>query len=179
MFAPVFPRLLKTERLELRMPDQIHAPAFLATAQASFDSIGSSLGWTRKLASLDDAKNLLSGAALEFESGDAARYSMFLAQDGALVGRCGYYRVDREQSVVEIGYWCAPAHHGKGYTSEAVQCLRKLAGTLGAVRAEIRCESLNIASRKVAERAGFTLRNERSGNGGDASSKLIYEFNYR
>ncbi|RDG30454.1 GNAT family N-acetyltransferase [Streptomyces corynorhini] len=58
----------------------------------------------------------------------------------------------------EVGYWTAPGHRGRGYTTEAVRAISHWAFTaLGAVRVEWRAEVGNAGSRAVAEKAGFTL----------------------
>ena len=58
----------------------------------------------------------------------------------------------------EIGYWLRTTLIGKGYMTEAVVALTKMAKeTLKANRIEIRCDERNVRSRRVAERAGYRL----------------------
>lgn len=58
----------------------------------------------------------------------------------------------------EIGYWCAAAARGQGVTSQAVAALARWGfGGLGLARIEWRAAVGNHASRRVAEKAGFTL----------------------
>jgi RimJ/RimL family protein N-acetyltransferase len=58
----------------------------------------------------------------------------------------------------EIGYWRRTDARGRGLVTEAVQALSRMAfDVLQAQRVEIRMDDLNVASWKVAERAGFTL----------------------
>ena len=58
----------------------------------------------------------------------------------------------------EIGYWCRTSYAGKGYITEAVNAITAFAfDVLGARRVEIRCDALNLRSRRVAERCGFPL----------------------
>jgi RimJ/RimL family protein N-acetyltransferase len=57
-----------------------------------------------------------------------------------------------------VGYWIRPDAAGQGHVTEAVRLLSVLAfGPLDARRVEIRCDALNLKSRAVAERCGFTL----------------------
>ncbi|MFI5616967.1 GNAT family N-acetyltransferase [Streptomyces sp. NPDC051567] len=75
---------------------------------------------------------------------------------GALAGAADLHR--RGEGPWEVGYWTAPEHRGRGYTTEAVRALAHWAFTgLGSVRLEWRAEVGNTASRAVAERAGFTV----------------------
>lgn len=58
----------------------------------------------------------------------------------------------------EIGYWAAPSHRGRGYTTEAVLAVaRWLFTDVGAGRLEWRAAVGNAASRAVAEKAGFRI----------------------
>lgn len=56
---------------------------------------------------------------------------------------------------VELGYWIAPAHWGKGYASEAVRAVLALARTLGHQRVLATHFVDNPASGRVLEKAGF------------------------
>ncbi|MCY1141720.1 GNAT family protein [Actinoplanes sp. Pm04-4] len=58
----------------------------------------------------------------------------------------------------EIGYWMDPAARGRGIATAAVRALCGWAfGTLGLGIVEWRAELGNQASRRVAEKAGFTV----------------------
>lgn len=58
----------------------------------------------------------------------------------------------------EVGYWTARQHRGRGYAAEALRALARWAFTdLGLGRLEWRAHTANLASRRVAERAGFTV----------------------
>jgi RimJ/RimL family protein N-acetyltransferase len=83
---------------------------------------------------------------------------------GALVGEVGLsdYRRDIEPSfddIPEIGWVLAPAHHGKGYATEAVKVVLDWAKTQ-LVTVEVVCliHQENLASLRVAERFGFRER---------------------
>jgi [ribosomal protein S5]-alanine N-acetyltransferase len=57
----------------------------------------------------------------------------------------------------EIGYWTHPDARGRGVVTEAVRLVTKHAKNSGLARSiMIRCARGNLASRRVAERAGYT-----------------------
>jgi ribosomal-protein-alanine N-acetyltransferase len=57
----------------------------------------------------------------------------------------------------EIGYWAHPDARGRGVVTEAVRLVTRHAGNSGLARSlMIRCARGNRASRRVAERAGYT-----------------------
>jgi RimJ/RimL family protein N-acetyltransferase len=76
---------------------------------------------------------------------------------GRFVGACGLHRIQWGVRCFEIGYWrrsSAPA----GLIDEAVQALTRIAfDDLNAQRVEIRMDAHNSASRRVAERNGYTF----------------------
>jgi RimJ/RimL family protein N-acetyltransferase len=79
----------------------------------------------------------------------------------------------------EIGYWCRTRFAGQGYITEAVRGITGFAlDHLGAKRVEIRCDSLNRRSARVAERCGFRLegelRNAELGSDGTPRNFLVY-----
>jgi len=70
-----------------------------------------------------------------------------------LVGSCGLGR--RPSGAVEMGYWIARAHWGKGYATEASQALIEIARMLGFERLEGSHFTDNPASGRVLEKLGF------------------------
>jgi RimJ/RimL family protein N-acetyltransferase len=71
----------------------------------------------------------------------------------ALVGSCGLGR--RPSGAVELGYWIAREHWGRGFATEAGQALLAIAGTLGISRLEASWFVDNPASGRVLEKLGF------------------------
>ena len=73
-----------------------------------------------------------------------------------MVGSSGLQGIDWEVPKFEIGYWCRTSFTGRGYITEAVRGITAFAfEALGARRVEIRCDSRNHPSVRVAQRAGF------------------------
>lgn len=104
---------------------------------------------------------------------------LLLKGTGTLVGSSGLHRIDWEVPKFEIGYWCRTSFTGQGYATEAVRGISAFAlETLGARRVEIRCDSRNLPSARVAERAGFRLEGELRNNeldtGGTLRNTLVY-----
>jgi RimJ/RimL family protein N-acetyltransferase len=62
-----------------------------------------------------------------------------------------------DQGVAEVGYWVAPQARDKGVCTRAVRLVsRWLIADHGIERLQLRADEQNVASRKVAEKAGFT-----------------------
>ena len=82
-------------------------------------------------------------------------FLIFERTDGApqLVGSCGLGR--RASRAVEMGYWIARPHWGRGYATEACVALIDIARTLGLVCLEGSHFLDNPASARVLEKLGF------------------------
>jgi RimJ/RimL family protein N-acetyltransferase len=70
-----------------------------------------------------------------------------------LVGSCGLGR--RPSGAVEMGYWIARSHWGRGIATEACKALIDIARTLGLGRLEASHFLDNPASGRVLEKLGF------------------------
>jgi len=78
--------------------------------------------------------------------------------EGELVGATGLHRIDWTLRSFEIGYWRKTGCEGRGFMTEAVRAMARMAfDALDARRVEIRMDDRNVASWQLAERAGFTL----------------------
>ncbi|MFC9438280.1 GNAT family N-acetyltransferase [Nocardia sp. NPDC057030] len=71
-------------------------------------------------------------------------------------GGCSVYDIDLDQQRAGVGYWLAPPARGRGAATRTVRLLAKWAfDALGIARLELTCSPDNLASQRVAERAGF------------------------
>jgi RimJ/RimL family protein N-acetyltransferase len=92
-----------------------------------------------------------------------------------LVGACGLGR--RPSGAVELGYWIARAHWGKGFATEAGRALIDIAQTLRLPRLEASHFTDNPASGRVLEKLGFvptgmSVERYSCARGADAVSRL-------
>jgi RimJ/RimL family protein N-acetyltransferase len=94
-----------------------------------------------------------------WRQGTALNLGSFSRDNGALVSSMGLQQGgDRPPGVVELGFWTAPGHRGRGYTVEAADAMCRWAfAELGAQRMEWLALVGNEGSRAVATRLGFTV----------------------
>ena len=86
---------------------------------------------------------------------DRAPFAITDSESGAVIGSIDMY-VNRMRTG-HIGYWLAAEARGRGLTSEALLALSRWGfDELGLGRAELVTDPDNIASQRVAEKAGFT-----------------------
>lgn len=83
-------------------------------------------------------------------------FAMELPEAGPVGGMGLHTRQGR--AILEIGYWIAAAHTGRGYVTAAARVLTDASFALpGVERVEIRCDEANRASAAVPRRLGFRL----------------------
>lgn len=90
------------------------------------------------------------------------QYAIVLKESDAVIGCCGFidmqFNGGRE---TEVTYRIAKEYWGKGFASEAVRACKEYAfSQLGLSRLMARIEPENIASIKVAEKAGLQFKQE-------------------
>lgn len=179
----VFPRIsLSTERLELRPFEpgdagDVHAvwndETYLRFAPVGLPTAGAGLETA--------AAWCTTGVEAQRRAGAAASFAAVRRGESRLVGHVALIRTDWTAMVTEIHYWTAPWGRGNGYAAEAARAVATWALTaLGFARVTLAAVVDNVASRRVAEAAGFQfegiLRNAaltRAGRGDFAIYSLI------
>jgi RimJ/RimL family protein N-acetyltransferase len=78
------------------------------------------------------------------------------ADTGEVLGSVGV-RFNETGDVGEIGYWVRASARGRGAMTRAVRLVSRWAFRQGAARLQLRADVANLASRRVAEKAGFQL----------------------
>lgn len=96
-------------------------------------------------------------AAAHRSRGDGDHYGVVRREDDMLVGCLWTNHTDWRSRVTEVAYAVAPHARGFGLAAEAVDALAiALLLEHGFQRVELRVAPGNVASRRVAEKAGFT-----------------------
>jgi RimJ/RimL family protein N-acetyltransferase len=92
-------------------------------------------------------------------SRDPIFYAVIDRASGAARGMASFMRIEPEHRVIEIGHiWFAPMLQRTRQATEAIYLMARHAfDDLGYRRLEWKCNALNAASRRAAERFGFTF----------------------
>jgi RimJ/RimL family protein N-acetyltransferase len=81
---------------------------------------------------------------------------IFEAASDRFLGGCGLHRMDWNLGTFDSGYWLRSTAQGHGFMREAVTLLTRLAfDELKANRVQIRMDTRNLRSRRVAEEVGY------------------------
>lgn len=158
MKLPVIPTEFETERLFLRMPKPGDGRTVNAAIRASLKEMKPWLPFVQETPAVEETELNLLEAHVKFLKKESLRYLLFDKETGQFIGTAGFHGIDWGIPKLEIGYWIDSRSSGRGYMTEAVHELARLAlEDFGCRRAEIRCESENMKSRAVAEKSGFVL----------------------
>ncbi|KWX72229.1 acetyltransferase [Paenibacillus riograndensis] len=135
--------------------------------------------WAQIAPTAEESEAIIRRSHLQFLERKDLRLLLFNKETGQLVGSSGLHRIDWQTRKFEIGYWVRTSCSRQGYISEAVTAIADYAiRELGANRIEIRCDSRNTQSARVAERLGFTLegivRNDKRDVGGTLRDTLLF-----
>ncbi|MDY8023119.1 GNAT family N-acetyltransferase [Paenibacillus polymyxa] len=153
-----FPDQFQTERLTIRAPQWGDGAAVNEAMRESANELRPWLPFARNLPTAEESEIRSRQARLKFLDRSDMMLYIFDTVSGEFVASSGLHRIDWDARRFEIGYWLRTSWTGKGIITEAVQGITDFAiQHLHANRVEIRCDSRNTRSAKVAERAGFTL----------------------
>jgi RimJ/RimL family protein N-acetyltransferase len=155
------PAELRTQRLLLRVPRPGDGERVCRTVRASLDELKAWMPWATDGYGPRDAEQWCRRGAAQFLAREQLQYLLFLgpgAGPGEHVGNVGVFAFRWQVPCCEVGYWLATAQCGKGLMTEAVSAVVGMAfEALSMQRVEIRTDSRNARSGRVAERCGFQL----------------------
>ena len=179
MEHPILPLPRETSRLILRPPSVADAVAIHEAIRESYADLHRWMDWASTIQSLDETETVREQAGRKFLSGEDFAVDVFLKETGQFVLGVGLHPRNWNVPKFEIGYWCRSSMQRRGYTTEAVRSIAALAfNEMGANKVEIRCDSRNVRSRRVAELAGFRqeaqLANDDRANDGSLRITIVY-----
>lgn len=105
----------------------------------------------------NDARFYIEACRQGWAEGTTTNFAITNADTGEVAGSIGVRWAEPDQGVVEVGYWVGPQARGRGVCTKAVLLVsRWLIHEHRVERIQLRADEQNAASRKVAEKAGFT-----------------------
>lgn len=149
------PYRLVTPRLVIRCYDPIDAALLKASVDENREHLSEFMPWAREAESLEVIVERLRGFRARFDRDEDYTLGIFSPAEDELLGGTGlHHRV--EAGAIEIGYWIAARHEGKGLISECVAVLTRFAIELaGLRRVEIGIDPRNLRSLAVPRRLGY------------------------
>lgn len=172
------PEEFETARLTVRVPRAGDGEEAHAAIVESAERLRVWIPWAKPSNTVEEEEVLIRQRRVDFLKREELHFYMFLKGQDRLVGMTALHSIDWEVPRFEIGYWIRTCYEGQGYVKEVVEGLTQFAFDLGARRIEIRADSRNERSWRVAERAGYCLdgilHNYRRDVDGVLSDERIY-----
>jgi len=154
----LFPEELSTARLRIRIADPDLAAVVNEAVRESFDTLTRWMHWADHVPTLQETVDRLVRSRRAFLADEDYGLHVFSKDSERFLGSSGLHPRSSDATRREIGYWLRNSATGQGYATEAVRAIAA-AGfkSLGLTAIEIRTSARNVASQRVAERAGFAL----------------------
>jgi RimJ/RimL family protein N-acetyltransferase len=173
------PDSFETKRIIIRAPQGDDGALVNKAIKESIEELRPWMDWAQQAPTLEESEIISRQGMIHFMERSDLRLYLIHKETGQFIGSSGLLRIDWQARKFEIGYWVNTLYSGQGYVTEAVEGITSYAITeLQANRIEIRCDSRNTRSIRIAEHAGFTmegiLRNEKCDTEGLLSSTIIF-----
>jgi len=152
------PAEILTPRLRIVPPASGDGAELNRAIAESFVELHEWMPWAATMPTVVESEHYVRDAAARYMRREDLPLFLRKRDSGEFVGATGLHRISWAVPRIEIGYWCRTSMVGRGYISEAVVALTRFAfGALHAARVEIRTDTTNTRSWRIAERLGFTL----------------------
>lgn len=173
------PEQIESERLIIRVARPGDGAMFNAAVVESLERLSPWLGWVTPVPTVEQSEASCRKAYARFLLNEDLMVFFFQKSDGALVGGSGLHGANWELRCFEVGYWGHAKFAGRGLITEGVAALSGYAlNRLGASRVFLTTDDRNLASWKLAERAGFelegVLRRDRRDLAGELRDTRVY-----
>jgi RimJ/RimL family protein N-acetyltransferase len=173
------PESFESNRLVIRAPLWEDGVMVNKAIRESIEELRPWMDWAQHVPTIEESEIISRQARVHFLERSDLRLYLIQKKTGQFIGSSGLLRIDWKARKFEIGYWVCTPFSGQGYITEAVQSITNYAiNELQANRIEIRCDSRNNRSIRVAEHSGFTmegiLRNEKCDIKGSLRDTTIF-----
>jgi RimJ/RimL family protein N-acetyltransferase len=173
------PESFETERMVIRVPRAGDGPGLNEAVLETFEALHQCMPWAKERPSVQQSEENSRLAYAEFLSRKDLILRLIDKTSGLFVGSSGLHVRDWNIPCFEVGYWCRTRFERQGYITEAVRGILRFGfDTLAARRIEIRCDSTNQRSIRVAQRVGMIreaeLRNGLMGMDGTVRNLTLF-----
>jgi len=144
--------------VSLRPLQMADCEAIYTSVRESINELSRWLPWCDPGYAPSDTAGFVGTSIRWWQEGSQFTFGIFDTTDGAHLGVIGVNHLNRQHGYANIGYWVRTSRTGRGFAPRAVRLVARFAfDSLGMARVEIAAEPDNLASRRVAEKAGATL----------------------
>lgn len=131
------------------------APLLYAAVRESIPEASQWLPWCHENYSIEESRQFVSSREIASQGDEWYSFAVFYKDGQRFLGGVGLNFINRVHQVANLGYWVRSSETGKGVASRAARLAAQFGfAQLGLHRIEILAALPNLASQRVAERAG-------------------------
>ena len=132
------------------------APLLYEAVRESIAEVSAWLPWCHENYSIEESREFVASRSTALDAGEHYSFAVFSKNDPRrLLGGVGLNFINRVHQFGNLGYWTRTSAAGQGLASQAARLVARFAfEQLGLQRIEIVAAVPNIASQRVAEKAG-------------------------
>ena len=124
-------------------------------ARETMEQLCAWMTWCRPDYSVTDAQDFILQCGPAWEKGEHYSFAIVDAQDNSFLGSVGLNNLNRLHKFGNLGYWVRRAARGRGVATAAARLGAEFGfRELGLNRVEILIPEINLASQRVAQKAG-------------------------
>ena len=151
----LFPKIIKTKRLELRTidADEQNAKVLLDIINTNRDYLEAWQGHFGALHSVEDIMKKLQHRTQQITNNEGVLFGIY--NNNNLIGRIRFFNI--KDNSCEIGYWLIKSANGFGYMSEALSGLEQELFKFGFDKIKLDIDNGNTHSENLAKRNNYKL----------------------
>src|SRR6266446_5254318 len=131
------------------------AGALYEAVRESISEVSPWLPWCHQNYSIEETREFISSREIASQGGEWYSFGIFEADGGRLLGGVGINFINRVHQMANLGYWVRTSAAGRGVATAATRLAARFGfEQLGLHRIEIVAAVDNVASQRVAEKAG-------------------------
>lgn len=155
-------------------------PALFNAIRESMTQLSAWMMWAHPQYSIEDTQAFVLKCGPGWEKGEQYSFAIVDAHDGQFLGSVGLSAVNRAHGFANLGYWIRTRKTRHGVATSATRMAARFSfETLGLNRVELLVPTANVASQRVAEKAGAKregLLRKRLQLNGIAHDAFVYSF---
>ena len=141
--------------IKIRPFEPEDVPGFFAAVRDSVEALGRWMPWCHANYSIDEANSWLATCQAAWAQGTSYPFLIVQPDSNEVIGSVDINQINQDHNFGNIGYWVSSVHTGQGIATTAVRLVTHFGfNEIGFTRLEIVAEINNIASHRVAVKAG-------------------------
>ena len=149
------PTELSDDRILIRPYTEADVDALFQAARESIAEVSPWLPWCHQNYSIEESREFIASRSSASQGDEWYSFGVFDKESGNLLGGVGLNFINRVHQFANLGYWVRTSAAGRGVATAATKLAARFGfKELGLNRIEIVAAVSNLASQRVAEKAG-------------------------